>query len=355
MSGERAQTVDVVVVGAGVVGAATARALAKRGASVAVLEQGELATAAGSSRGTSRIFAPAAYPDESYLRMGLDALEEWRALEQSAAPAEPFLNFTGALCSGSAVDELAAGFEAAAVEFERVEAADAERRFGISGLGPEPLLFQPGAGVIRADRARGALLRAARDSGVQLYENEQVTSLEVRADEVEVRTAGRAWRARRAVVTAGPWAPALLAPIGIELPLRVSSQALVFFPNPPPGAEEMPALIEFDGDEPYAMLDPVRGLKVALHRRGPEVDPGDGRWGLADEEGLERATAWARARFPGLGEQQPESAACLYTNTPDERFILERRGPIVIGSPCSGHGFQLAPANGERLAELATD
>jgi glycine/D-amino acid oxidase-like deaminating enzyme len=45
---------------------------------------------------------------------------------------------------------------------------------------------------------------------------------------------------------------------------------------------------------------------------------------------------------------------CMYTNTADERFILERRGPVVIGSPCSGHGFKFAPLIGSRLADLAT-
>jgi len=340
---------DVVVIGAGVVGAATARALARRGGSVAVLEQGSLSEAAGSSRGTARIFAPAAYPDQSYLQMGLQALDEWRALE--ATSPEAFLQFTGALCGGDAVDELAAGFEAAGVGFERVEATEAERRFGIAGLGPEPLLFQPEAGVIRADRARDALLRAARDAGAQLCEDERVLALEVGADEAEVRTARRTWRARRVVVTAGPWTPKLLEGMGIELPLAVSSQAVAYF-RLPQGGEAWPALIEFDGDEPYALLDPSHGLKVALHRRGPEVDP-DGPWELADEEGLERVRAWARARFPGIEEQPTKVEACLYTNTPDERFILERRGPIVIGSACSGHGFQLAPASGERLAALA--
>jgi sarcosine oxidase len=45
----------------------------------------------------------------------------------------------------------------------------------------------------------------------------------------------------------------------------------------------------------------------------------------------------------------------MYTTTPDETFILERRGRIVVGSPCSGHGFKFAPAIGVRLAALASE
>jgi sarcosine oxidase len=57
-----------------------------------------------------------------------------------------------------------------------------------------------------------------------------------------------------------------------------------------------------------------------------------------------------------LAEPQPvEAQTCLYTTTADESFILERRGRIVIGSACSGHGFKFAPAIGARLAALAVE
>jgi sarcosine oxidase len=57
--------------------------------------------------------------------------------------------------------------------------------------------------------------------------------------------------------------------------------------------------------------------------------------------------------MPGLDPSPASASTCLYTNTPDESFVLERHGPIVVGSACSGHGFKFVPLIGRRLAELA--
>jgi sarcosine oxidase len=344
-------TVDVVVVGGGVVGAATARALARRGASVALLEQGSLTTAQGSSRGTARIVSPAPYPDAEYLEMGLRALDQWRELERSSG--DSLLNLTGALYAGSGIEEFVPAWQAAGVEIQSLTSAEAEQRWGITGLEPEPILFQPEAGVIRADRARDALLQSAVEHGAQAHQHERVIAIEPADDRAKLRTTRRIWHADRVIVVAGPWVRELVAPLGIELPLKVTSQSVAYFP-PPPGAEPLPAVMEFDGDEPYALVDPERGLKVALHRSGPEVTPA-GRWEISDAEGLEQVTGWARSRFAAISARPTETEACLYTNTADERFILDRHGPVVVGSACSGQGFQSAPETGRSLARLALE
>jgi sarcosine oxidase len=68
---------------------------------------------------------------------------------------------------------------------------------------------------------------------------------------------------------------------------------------------------------------------------------------------VEQVVAWARERFELLDPDPVEVQTCLYTTMPDESFVLERRGRVVIGAACSGHGFKFAPAVGERLAQLA--
>ena len=102
----------------------------------------------------------------------------------------------------------------------------------------------------------------------------------------------------------------------------------------------------------YSLADPVYGLKVGAHHAGPEVDPNEP--GEPEPRLIEQIAGWARETYR-LAEPEPAAAeTCLYTTTPDETFILERRGRLVVGSPCSGHGFKFAPAIGERLADLAT-
>ena len=57
--------------------------------------------------------------------------------------------------------------------------------------------------------------------------------------------------------------------------------------------------------------------------------------------------------MPGLVPLPVAGATCLYTNTPTQDFVIDREGPIVVGSPCSGHGFKFAPLIGRMLADLA--
>ena len=103
----------------------------------------------------------------------------------------------------------------------------------------------------------------------------------------------------------------------------------------------------------YSLYDPVYGLKVGAHHAGQEADPN--LPGEPQPELVERITTWTNVTYR-LAEPRPVAAdTCMYTTTADESFILERRGRVVVGSPCSGHGFKFAPAIGERLAALAVD
>lgn len=197
--------------------------------------------------------------------------------------------------------------------------------------------------MIRAEPARMALLDSAERLGVEIRAGEGVVAIG-NGDAPEVRTTQRTLSCGRVVVAAGPWTPRLLAHIGIDLPLFVSSQSVAYF-RPPPNAEKLPVVMEFDGDEAYSLMDPERGLKAALHRRGPEVEP-DPPWDVVDSDALERIEAWVASRFVDVDRRPTHVEACLYTSTPDERFILERHGPVVVGSACSGQGFQFAPATG---------
>jgi sarcosine oxidase len=103
----------------------------------------------------------------------------------------------------------------------------------------------------------------------------------------------------------------------------------------------------------YALADPVHGIKVAAHHGGPEVDPDEP--GSPDAKVIEAITAWIAELVPLADPQPIEAQTCLYTSTADESFVLERRGRVVVGSACSGHGFKFAPAIGARLAALAME
>ena len=103
----------------------------------------------------------------------------------------------------------------------------------------------------------------------------------------------------------------------------------------------------------YALHDPRYGLKAGAHNAGHVADPDVDE--PPNEEVVEAIAAWVRERIPDATPVPVAAETCLYTSTADERFVLERRGRIVIGSACSGHGFKFAPAVGRRLAALALD
>ena len=339
------------MIGGGVVGAAAALAAARRGGRVALVEAGSLADARGSSKGTARIYAPAAYPDESYLELGLRALERWSELEAEAG--EALLQPTGALSRGDFAEREMPALREAGVAAEFLSPAAALERFGVVLPDDAPLLHQPDAGVIHANRARRVLLRIAESAGAELHGDERVRGMEERGDHLAVETTRRDWLCSAAIVAAGPWSGDLLAAAGIDVQLSASVQSVAHFELADPAARPV-ALIEFDGEEPFACWDPGRGMKAAFHARGPAAGPEPDRVEV-EPAAIERVTDWVDARFPGFGAVLGGVEPCTYTNTADERFVLERSGRVVIASACSGQGFQFAPETGARAADLALE
>ena len=97
---------------------------------------------------------------------------------------------------------------------------------------------------------------------------------------------------------------------------------------------------------------PRHGLKAALHARGRARRPGSARR-RPSPGAVDRLAAWVDATYPRLKVRSGGAETCLYTNTPDERFVVERHGRIVVAAACNGQGFQLAPETGRRVAALA--
>jgi sarcosine oxidase len=115
----------------------------------------------------------------------------------------------------------------------------------------------------------------------------------------------------------------------------------------------MPSIVDWSAPTVYALATDVPGhIKVGEHHAGPVTDPDEP--GLVDASSVERLEGWVRKHVPSSAGRAVATETCIYTNTPDESFVIERHGNIVVGSPCSGHGFKFAPVIGRRLAALAT-
>jgi monomeric sarcosine oxidase len=337
--------VEIAVVGGGVMGMATAVALARRGREVTVLERFEIGHTRGSSHGDARVFR-LSYDAPEWVRMMREALRLWRRLEEEAGAT--FLTITGGL-DLDPPPENAAALEATGVEHEIISAAEAMARYPAVAVGPgTEVLAQADAGVVHAGRAWRAFADRARAGGAELIQGIRVEEVVVGDGTAEVRTEEETLRARTVVVTAGAWAPGLLAGIA-DLSVRVTRETPVYFRFPDPSPH--PIVVEWWEPTLYA-LPSGAWLKAAEHHGGAETDPEEA--GIPNERSMARVAGWVRERFPGADPEPVSVETCLYTTTADERFILERRGPVVVGSACSGHAFKFAPLVGERLADLAT-
>ncbi len=348
--------VDVLVIGAGLAGSATAWALAKRGVDAHVVESHEVGHQAGSSHGSSRIFRRA-YPQAEYVSLTGRAEKLWAEL--GSEHGEPLLRRTGGIDHGPdrGLEQIEKTFRELDVPSEMLTAGAAEARWpGMRFEGP--VLFTPQSGVIDADAAVRALLAGAKARNVNLSENTPVTNIEQGVDAVAVRTGRQTIRARRVVVAAGGWVPDLLPPdIASRLPtITVTQQQVFHFVRRRPEIE-WPVLIHTCGDEIYALPSGSDGgaapaFKIGEHERGT-ITTAAGRDYVVDAGSRERMVAYVRRWLPGLVGEVAAEITCLYTTTDDRDFVLDRMGGIVVASPCSGHGAKFAPVLGELLADLA--
>lgn len=345
----------MAVVGAGLLGSATARALAARRVPTLLFEQFDLGHARGSSHGATRIFRYS-YPDPYYVEMAVRAGEAWGRLTADAG--EELLVRTGGLDAGPGAEDCATALAECNVTHAWLTDGEVRARFGGIGARPgERMLFQPDSGVSLAGRTVAALQRLARRDGAAIRAGTPVIGIEAGRDRVLLRTAAGEVAARAAVITAGPWAQGVLAgalPLTPRLTPTVQ-QVRYFAPRDP--ATVWPTLIEWppDGLSWYAVpaAGAAPGIKVGAHIPGPAVDPRGGPFTEIDPAREEEASGYVRDRLPGLDPAGLAAETCLYTMTPDEDFVLDTAGPLVVGGGCSGHAFKFGPLLGEFLAELA--
>jgi sarcosine oxidase len=234
-------------------------------------------------------------------------------------------------------------------------------------------VWEPRAGFLVPEAAIEAHLALAARHGAELRTGEAVTAWRATDPGVEVTTPRGTYSAGRLVLAAGAWMRALAgelpgelpgAPAGDgRLPLTVERTVIHWFRPARPTAlyspERFPIFIgEYaPGLVWYGIPDAGDGVKAALHHHGEPADPDALRRDVAPEE-VAYVRALLRAFMPAADGPLAASAVCMYTNTPDGHFIVDRHPAhpqVVLASPCSGHGFKFASALGEVLADLALD
>jgi monomeric sarcosine oxidase len=351
---------DLIVVGAGLAGSATAWAASARGLDVVVLEAFGPGHKNGSSHGSARIFRRA-YPDDLYVRLTGTAGERWRRLEDEAG--ETLLTLTGGVDFGATRDpELLHKVltrNGVPAELLAPEAA-AERwpYFDFAGVGQ--IMYHADSGVLDPNHAMAAMLRLAAASGADIRFGLPVTRLEATraGDGAVAHTDSGDFAAPVIAVAAGAWIAPLLDGV-VELPpLRVTQQQVFHFAPMVVPANPWPIFVCQDGaDDCYGLPGGRDGgvpgaVKLGEHADG-KTTTAAGRDFAEDAAARARVADFVGRRIPGLDPTPVNEVTCLYTRTANEDFVLDRSGPFVVASPCSGHCAKFAPLLGEIIADLA--
>ncbi len=361
----RSPPYDVIVIGVGGMGSAAVYHLAKGGARVLGLERFEIPHSFGSSHGLTRIIRLAYSEGSHYVPLLREAYRLWRELEEVSG--ESILRVTGGLDIGPPAGGIVQGSRKSCVEhglpFEELDAGEVNRRFPGYELPAElGAIHQPDAGYLHSETATSAHAAAARSLGAEIATGVRVRGWERVPGGVRVDTGDARYEARKLVITAGSWVGELLP--ALRPMCRPVRQVMLWTdPLDPPAfePERFPIFVlESEVGNFYGFPDNRgEGFKIGkfhhLRQEVPDPDAMDRECHPEDEavlrEGIE-------AFCPRANGPTRRMTACMFTNSPDGHFILDRHPDhenVFVAAGFSGHGFKFCGVVGRIMADFALE
>lgn len=354
---------DVAVVGLGAMGSAAAYHLARRGLRVVGIDRYSPPHDMGSSHGRSRIIREAYYEHPLYVPLVQRAYTLWEELAQVAG--RPVFRQTGGVMVGPEGGALVQGTlrstSAHALPHELLSSGELRRRY--PAFVPQPdmvAVLEQRAGILFPEAIIRTHLQLAELHGATLRCGDPVQGWDRTGQGIAIRTELGSVVARQVVLAVGAWTAPLLATLA--LPLTVERQVIHWFdPASTPehfAAERMPVSI-WEVDEGrlfYTKPDLGDGVKIGVHHGGATVTPESVDRTVTPAD-VSTVGALLRRFIPAAAGRLRDSAVCMYTNTPDAHFIVDRHPSfeeVLVLSPCSGHGFKFASVVGEVVADLVT-
>ncbi len=353
---------DVIVVGVGGMGSATVYQLARSGLRVLGLERFAVPHAFGSSHGSTRIIRLAYSEGSRYVPLLRAAYRYWRELERVSG--ESILVVTGGLDVGPPGSEVVEGSRRSCVEhgipFEELDGAEVNRRFpGYRIPESSRAIHQADAGYVRSEAAIRAHVAAARELGAEIATGSPVRGWARRPSGFRVETAHGTCEARQLVFTAGAWTSRLVPEFASlcrpERQVMLWTQPLDAAAYEP---ERFPVFIlHASAGRFYGFPnDRGEGFKIGKyhHRREPVPDPDrlDRACSPEDEATVRRGVA---RYFPDANGPTRRMAACMFTNSPDGHFVLDRHptvDDVFVAAGFSGHGYKFCSVIGRVMADF---
>jgi sarcosine oxidase len=373
---DMASTADILVLGLGAMGSAALYQASKLGARCVGIDRFAPPHDQGSSHGDTRITRQAIGEGQVFVPLVLRSNEIWEEIE--AATGRNLMVRNGCLVLASANTP---GCHHGSTSFVQ-DTIDAAREFGIAHevlssdeiarrypqfrlRGDEVGYFEPGAGFLRPEACIEAQLQLAQQAGAQIVNDEVALDINQRGSKVEVRTSKAIYSAKKVIVTAGAWIPKLLGEDYARF-FKVYRQMLCWFSvakrtelfEP----RNFPVFIWITGNQPrdmmygFPQMDAGGGVKIATEQYEATVDPDAVPRKVDHADIAALYDEYITPRFPDVSSKCLRSATCLYTVTPDAKFVIDHfpdSHNVVFASACSGHGFKHSAAIGEALAQQA--
>jgi monomeric sarcosine oxidase len=363
----------VLIVGAGAAGTMAAWRVAEAGHEVTVLEQFKIDHDLGSSFGDSRIVRRV-YSDRLYTGLMAESYDLWDELQRkwrNCCPAGPdsdqaeLISRSGGLFFGPAGNPDVVAAEAALrtnhVPYEKLTAAQVGVRYPEFRLPPDTVaLFEPSMGYARASNTINAAASLAQGCGAEFIEDKAAIHIESAVNGVRINTkGGDSYIGDRLLITAGAWTAKLLAELGIRAKMQVTRQVYLHLEQSGDAShfspDRFPTWIDISTNMyGFPQIGKSEGVKIASHNRGILTDP-DAVSRTVCEDDKANIFRYAASHFVGLSDRVLYEKVCLYTNTPDEDFIIDEvpgMPEAFVISACSGHGFKFAPLIGQIGADL---
>ncbi len=368
---------DTIVLGLGAMGSAAVYQLAKRGNKVLGIDQFSPPHIFGSSHGDTRITRQAIGEGEQYTPIALRSYEIWQEIEKETG--KKLLEMNGGLIISSgaktAINHVENFFEntiAAAkkynIKHEILDSSQIRKRFPQFNVQDnESGYYEYNAGFLRPEECVGTQISLAEKYGAIIHRNEKVESFSEKDGIVSVKTNLGEYEAKKLIISAGPWFPALIEEEYSKF-FKVIRQVLFWF-------DVKTSIERFEPKNFPIFIWELQGNKQGMYGF-PAIDGQNGGVKIASEQYETTTTAdtvnrevskeeikamyenFIAPHFPDLSDKCVKAVSCLYTVTPDSHFVIDthpKYPSIILASPCSGHGFKHSAAIGEILAQLAID
>lgn len=375
---------DIIIVGLGAMGSAALYQATKAGAKVLGLDRYAPPHSFGSSHAETRITRLAVGEGPQYLPFVARSHQIWRALEEKTGQTLLYQPGGYIITSSEAtgterhpngmdshwnrfVERTAEVAQQANIPFERrtVEAVKAHQP-AILIRDCDQVGFEPSGGVVMCERAISLQIALAQQcrATVTVQMNEPVTHLAFDQDAVTVVTEQDRYTAEKAIISSGAWLSDFLPATAKDL-LTVTRQVVYWFEVEDPAqfsTDHFPFVIWLgdQADDYFSAFpmppDGVPGLKVLTEQFALTTDPRSVSRQVRQADIDHFYEAFVSKKLVGVKPNCLQTAVCLYTNTPDDHFIIDYHPDsqrVIIASPCSGHGFKHSAAIGEAMVQLA--